>query len=95
MNEQERCIDCGIWLDDGVFGRQCGLCYEIATHQAKQTAAQQAQALNAARYEWLRTHSWVDVSLIKSVLNFGPGYLQTKPEVLDAAIDAEIAKGLT
>jgi hypothetical protein len=39
------------------------------------------------RYRWLRSHSWIDVSIIKSVLNFGPGFHQTKPEVLDAAID--------
>lgn len=54
--------------------------------------ASSARNANAERYEWLRSHSWVDISLIKSVLNFGPGYQQTKPEILDAAIDAELAR---
>ena len=43
---------------------------------------------DAKRYRWLRVHSWLDASLTESVLNFGPGYDQTKPETLDAAIDA-------
>lgn len=57
-----------------------------------ESALRSARNANAERYEWLRSHSWVDISLIKSVLNFGPGYQQTKPEILDAAIDAELAR---
>lgn len=52
----------------------------------------QSNYRDAERYRWLRGHSWLDVSLIKSVLNFGPGYNQTKPEELDAAIDADMAR---
>jgi hypothetical protein len=40
-------------------------------------------ATDAARYRWLRAHSWVTYGTIR----FGPGCTQQLPERLDAAID--------
>ena len=61
---------------------------EDAIASAPPSATDASVAKDAERYRWLRAHSWLDTSLIESVLNFGPGYGQTKPELLDAAIDA-------
>jgi len=54
-------------------------------------AAAQAEALalrkDAGRYRWLREHSYKDGDSYP-MIKYGPGYHQTKPEILDAAIDA-------
>ncbi len=47
-------------------------------------------ALDAARYRWLRQHSWMEHGS-HGLLNFGPGCNQLSPELLDAAIDVAIA----
>jgi hypothetical protein len=45
---------------------------------------------DAARYRWLRLHSYVD-SEYGDVIGFGPGFQQSSPNILDATIDAAIA----
>jgi hypothetical protein len=43
---------------------------------------------DAERWRWLRAHSWTRNGYIE----FGPGFTQTTPEILDRAIDTAIAK---
>lgn len=61
----------------------------VAQAAAKTFAAQPADvARDAARYRWLRAHSFL---LGASSVEFGAGFMQRKPELLDAQLDA--AKG--
>lgn len=43
---------------------------------------------HAKLYRWLRKHSWLDGD--KGQIHFGVGCNQTKPEILDAAIEAAV-----
>lgn len=45
--------------------------------------------IDAERYRWLREHSYVQGDYgVPRAIHFGAGFVQTKPELLDAAIDA-------
>lgn len=82
---------------------QCVECY--AAHKAEEfyrravnaerelaAARQEIEALkpDAERYRWLRCHSWKDA--LHQDIHFGEAITQTKPESVDAAIDAARAK---
>lgn len=44
----------------------------------------------AERYEWLRRHSWVEQAPASPAIYFGRGYSQSKPNILDKLLDAQI-----
>lgn len=47
---------------------------------------------DAERYRWLRVHSWVDTASAQPTIEYGNGFNQTAPEVLDNELDAAIAQ---